>query len=73
MLMWFAETTLVTGILALLALAISRQRSIPPSVRHALWLVVLIKFATPPLVSWPWAFDVHSLKWPTAWHEDGCG
>lgn len=68
MLVWCAETTIVTGILALIALAISRHRSITPSVSHALWLVVLIKFATPPLVSWPWAFDVRHLEWPAAWH-----
>lgn len=26
-----------------------------PAWRHALWLVVLIKFVTPPVVSWPWS------------------
>jgi hypothetical protein len=24
-------------------------------VRHALWLIVLIKLMTPPVVHWPWA------------------
>ncbi len=67
MLRWCAETTIVTGALALLALAIGRHRSVSPSVRHAFWLVVLIKFMTPPLVSWPWAVDIRSLEWPAAW------
>jgi beta-lactamase regulating signal transducer with metallopeptidase domain len=66
MLIWCAETTIVTGVLALLAHTIGRHRSASPSVRHALWLVVLIKFATPPLVSWPWAVDLPSFEWPSA-------
>ena len=66
MLLWFAETTIVAAILALVAIAASRLRPIAPSVRHALWLVVLIKFITPPLVSWPWAIDWRTLEWPTA-------
>lgn len=28
-----------------------------PAWRHALWLVVLIKFITPPVVSWPWTLS----------------
>ena len=46
MLVWFAETTVVAGILALVALAVSRLKPISPSVKHALWLVVFIKFVT---------------------------
>ena len=67
MLVWFAETTIVAGILAAVAIVAGRLRPIPPSARHALWLVVLIKFLTPPLVSWPWAIDWRSLEWPVAW------
>jgi beta-lactamase regulating signal transducer with metallopeptidase domain len=69
MLIWCAETTIVTGVLALVALAIGRHRSVSPAVRHALWLVVLIKFVTPPLVSWPWALDVRSAAWPAGWRS----
>jgi len=47
MLEWFAETTIVAGVLALVAVVVSRLRAIGPSVRHALWLVVLIKLVTP--------------------------
>ncbi len=55
MLGWFAETTLVASGLAVVAALASRLRPIGPTARHALWLVVLIKLMTPPLVSWPWA------------------
>ena len=72
MLLWFAETTLVAGVLAALAIVGGRLRRIPPSARHALWLVVLIKFLTPPLVCWPWAIDWCALEWPTAWNQ-ACG
>ncbi len=31
-----------------------------PAVRHALWLLVLVKLLTPPLICWPWPLPV----WP---------
>jgi len=64
MLWWFAETTLVAAVLAVVAVLASRMRSVGPTVRHALWLVVLIKLMTPPLVSWPWAAYWRDLDWP---------
>jgi beta-lactamase regulating signal transducer with metallopeptidase domain len=69
MLVWFAETTVVAGILALVALAVSRFKPISPSVKHALWLVVLIKFITPPVVSWPWADDWQGRLWEQGAHQ----
>ncbi|MDR3618916.1 MAG: M56 family metallopeptidase [Paludisphaera borealis] len=59
MLWWFAETSLVAGLLAALAAGFSRLRPITPTTRHLLWLAVLIKFVTPPLISSPWA-----VSWP---------
>jgi beta-lactamase regulating signal transducer with metallopeptidase domain len=56
---WFVETTLVASVLALVALVCARVGRLGPSVRHALWLVVLIKLMMPPLIHWPW-----SLPWP---------
>jgi beta-lactamase regulating signal transducer with metallopeptidase domain len=64
MLGWFAETTLVASGLALVAILAGRHRSIGPTARHALWLVVLIKMMTPPLVSWPWAAPWRDVEWP---------
>ena len=58
MLWWFAETTLVACVLAAVAAAASRVKSLGPAARHALWLVVLLKLVTPPLVESPWALPV---------------
>ena len=53
MLGWVAETTLVAAILALVALGIGRSRWVTAEARHALWVVVLIKFLLPPVFAWP--------------------
>lgn len=66
MLEWIAETTLVAAALAIVALLTGRVRSIGPTVRHMLWLVVLIKLLTPPVVSWPWATRSQTLNWPVS-------
>jgi beta-lactamase regulating signal transducer with metallopeptidase domain len=55
MLWWLAETTVIAGVLAGAAALLCRLLRPRPAVRHALWLVVLLKLLTPPLVSWPWA------------------
>jgi beta-lactamase regulating signal transducer with metallopeptidase domain len=53
MLWWFAETTVVAAALAGVAAVTPRLRTLGPAARHALWLVVLVKLITPPLVRWP--------------------
>ena len=53
MLGWFAETTLVASALAAVVALAGRVRPIGPTARHILWLAVLVKLMTPPLVSWP--------------------
>jgi beta-lactamase regulating signal transducer with metallopeptidase domain len=63
MLGWFAETTLVASGLAVVAALAGRLRSIGPTARHALWLVVLVKLMTPPLICWPWAMPWVNLDW----------
>ena len=63
MLGWFAETTLVTAALTLVAVVASRLRSVGPTTRHALWLVVMIKLVTPSLLSWPWATSSPIGNW----------
>jgi beta-lactamase regulating signal transducer with metallopeptidase domain len=62
MLWWFAETTCVAGLLACVAALAGRTRAIGPSARHVLWLVVLIKLITPPLIKAPWPVAI----WPAA-------
>jgi beta-lactamase regulating signal transducer with metallopeptidase domain len=54
MLWWLAQNTVSASILALLVLLVCRFCSLRPSLRHALWLVVLVKLVAPPLVLWPW-------------------
>ncbi len=53
MLGWMAETTLAASLLAILAVLVIRFGRLGPSARHALWLVVLVKLATPPVVRLP--------------------
>ena len=57
MLGWFLETSLVAAGLAAVAALGGRLRSVGPTARHALWLVVLVRMVTPPLFCWPWAAD----------------
>jgi beta-lactamase regulating signal transducer with metallopeptidase domain len=61
---WFGQHLVVTGVLALLVFAGCRVLRVGPVVRHVLWLVVLIKLLTPPLVAWPWS--VEDLTRPAA-------
>jgi beta-lactamase regulating signal transducer with metallopeptidase domain len=55
MLGWSAQTTVIAMVLAAIAILVSRSRRLGPAARHLLWLVVLIKLLTPPLVNWPWS------------------
>ena len=52
---WLAESVVVTAALALVVAAICRTTRIGPVARHALWVIVLVKFVAPPVVAWPWA------------------
>jgi beta-lactamase regulating signal transducer with metallopeptidase domain len=52
---WLFQNVVFTAGLALAVAMICRIGSIGPVARHALWLVVLVKFVTPPLVVWPWS------------------
>src|SRR3954454_20565631 len=65
MLWWFAETTLIAGLLAGVAAALGRVRSIGPTARHLLWLVVLVKLMVPPVIPSPWPLP-SPMDWPFA-------
>src|SRR5579872_3278609 len=60
MLGWSAQTTVIALVLAAVAILASRSKQLGPSARHMLWLVVLIKLLTPPVLNWPWSA-------PTLW------
>ena len=51
---WFFQNAIVTAILACGVLLMTRVVRIGPVARHALWVLVLVKFVTPPIVAWPW-------------------
>ena len=46
---WLAQNTLLAGALALGAALAGRFGRLSPAVRHALWLLVLVKLVTPPV------------------------
>lgn len=54
MLWWLVQNTITIAILAAVVAMLCRALSKRPALQHLLWLVVLIKFVTPPLVMWPW-------------------
>jgi beta-lactamase regulating signal transducer with metallopeptidase domain len=54
MLEWIVLNTVAATALAALVLVLARWRRLRPATRHALWLVVLLKLVTPPVIYWPW-------------------
>ena len=52
---WVFQNLAATSALAVLVIALCRVVRPGPVAKHALWLIVLIKFLTPPVVEWPWA------------------
>ena len=69
---WIFQNVGVTALLAAVVALICRTTRLGPVARHALWVLVLVKFVTPPLVSWPWTapdpFGVSALdaRWAAA-------
>jgi beta-lactamase regulating signal transducer with metallopeptidase domain len=51
---WLFQNLVATAALAAMVALVCRATSIGPVARHALWVLVLVKFVTPPLVVWPW-------------------
>ncbi len=52
---WLIETTLIVAVLAAVVTAACRVWRCSPAVRHARWLVVLLKMLLPPVVPCPWS------------------
>ena len=52
---WLLQTTFTVAVLIAIVAAASRFLQQWPAVQHALWVIVLLKMFTPPLISWPWA------------------
>ena len=53
MLWWIVQHLLVTLVLAIVATMVGMFMRGRPVLRHALWLIVLVKFVTPAFVYWP--------------------
>ncbi|MFL5245628.1 MAG: M56 family metallopeptidase [Gemmataceae bacterium] len=62
LLWWLAHNTLFAALLAGIVFLACRLGRLRPAVRHALWLLVLVKLATPPLLNWPWSAPAF---WPS--------
>ncbi len=63
---WLGQNALVVALLIPVALVACRLFRNRPAVQHAIWLVILVKFVTPPLVAWPWSIGhLPAQTWPT--------
>ena len=52
---WIFQNVVITTALAAAVAMVGRSGRIGPVAKHALWVLVLLKFITPPVVVWPWA------------------
>lgn len=57
MLWWMLQTSVVTAVLIAVVATACRLGRLRPAVQHVLWLVVLVKLATPNVVAWPWTIE----------------
>lgn len=71
LLLWLLENSLATALLAVVVLAAGRGLRNRPALAHALWLIVLVKFLTPPLISWPWPIEGFAQVFAEPPSEDG--
>lgn len=61
---WIAETTVVVALLAGVAIVAGRIGRLGPATRHALWLLALVRFVTPPVLHWPQLADSSATHTP---------
>ena len=59
---WIAQHTFVTALLIAAVALASCTLKTRPALIHALWLIVLLKFLMPPVVTWPWSFEQIASK-----------
>jgi beta-lactamase regulating signal transducer with metallopeptidase domain len=52
---WIFQNVVITSAFVAVIAMVCRTGRIGPVARHALWVLVLVKFVTPPVVVWPWA------------------
>jgi beta-lactamase regulating signal transducer with metallopeptidase domain len=54
---WLGQNAITVSLLVPFVLLTCRRFRNRPAVQHMLWVVVLLKFLTPPLVTWPWTVE----------------
>jgi beta-lactamase regulating signal transducer with metallopeptidase domain len=59
MFQWLIVHTVTTAALAVVVLTASRCFRLGAAARHLLWLIVVVKFLTPPVVYWPWTLAMY--------------
>ncbi len=60
---WLAQNTLTIALAIAVVALLCRLTPRRPALHHLLWLVVLLKFLTPPVVVWPWTVDDLAQRW----------
>ncbi len=54
---WLIQNSIVAAVLIPLVWLVCRFFRDRPALQHALWLLILLKLVTPPLVTWPWSME----------------
>jgi beta-lactamase regulating signal transducer with metallopeptidase domain len=57
LLWWLGQNTVMVAVMIPFVLCACRLFRNRPAVQHVLWIVVFLKFVTPPVVSWPWTVE----------------
>jgi len=63
LLWWLAQNTITIALAVAAVIVLCRLAPRRPAWQHLLWLVVMVKFVTPPVVVWPWAIDGLTGPW----------
>jgi beta-lactamase regulating signal transducer with metallopeptidase domain len=66
MLWWLAQNAVAAAALAALVNLACRLGRFRPAVRHALWLLVVVKLLAPPVFEWPWSVADVAGRWSPA-------
>jgi beta-lactamase regulating signal transducer with metallopeptidase domain len=66
MLWWMVQTAVVSALLAAVVAVVCRIPRVSPAIKHALWLLVLLKLLTPPVAFYRLPRAVHDIgSWMT--------
>jgi beta-lactamase regulating signal transducer with metallopeptidase domain len=65
MLLWLLQNTVLAGLLASAVALLCRWKRVGPALRHALWVLVLLRLVWPPgVVTWPWHLPALPVSQP---------